>query len=121
MTRRSRRNRAAAADPGGGGTPPRSSAALRLISVILRSRQAAMLGAAVEEPAQRGEQLGLVQQERIVALVGRDLDKADIGGDGVERMHQLAALARREQPVAGERNDPEAGIRAANPLSRPPR
>ena len=40
-------------------------------------------------------------------VFSRDLDKADIGGDGVQRMHQLAAFRGREQPVAGKRDDAE--------------
>ena len=54
-----------------------------------RSGQPAVLGAAGQKAAQGLEQLGLVQQEGVVALVGLDLDKADIGGDGVQRMDQL--------------------------------
>ena len=70
-----------------------------------------------QKAAQGREQLRLVQQERVVALVGLDLDKADIGGDRVQRVHDGAALRGREQPVAGERDDAEARLRAAE---RPP-
>ena len=39
------------------------------------------------------EQLRLVQQEGVVALVGLDLDEADIGGDRVQRVHDLRLSA----------------------------
>src|SRR5579883_3353335 len=73
----------------------------------LVAAEAAMLGAAGEKAAQGREQFGLVQQEGVVPLVALDLDKADIGGHRVERMHDLAALRGREQPVASERDDAE--------------
>src|SRR5579884_2791839 len=73
-----------------------------------RGGQAAVLGAAGEEAAQCLEQLRLVQQEGVVALVGLDLDETDVGGDSIERVHDLAALGGREQPVASERDDAEA-------------
>ena len=47
-----------------------------------------------------------------MAVVGLDLDEADIGGNRVQRMHDLAALLGGEQPVAGEGHEAEARARA---------
>src|SRR5262245_65611376 len=41
----------------------------------------------IEEAANGGEELGLIEQEGVVALVGLHLDEADVGGDGIQRMH----------------------------------
>src|SRR5215212_11342789 len=91
----------------------RRSVAPRLIAGSApEAGDAAMLGTAGQKSAQRGEQLRLLQQEGVVSLVGLDLDKADIGGDGVQRVHQRATLGRREQPVTGERDDAETRLRA---------
>src|SRR5690606_41254714 len=54
-------------------------------------------------------ELGLVQQEGVVALIRLDLDEADVRGDGIECMNQPLRLAGGEEPVAGEGNDAEAG------------
>ena len=75
-------------------------------------RQAATLGAAGHKAAQCREQLGLVQQKRVMPLVGLDLDEADIGGDRVEGMDQGPAFGGRKQPIAGERDDAEAWLGA---------
>ena len=64
----------------------------------------------VQEAGDRVEQLRLVQQKGVVALVGLDLDEADIGRHRVQRVHDLAALARRIEPVAGEGDDAEARL-----------
>ena len=45
--------------------------------VTLRRLQAARLGGAVEEAAHDREQFRLVEQERVVALVGHDLGERD--------------------------------------------
>ena len=47
---------------------------------------------AVEEAAQCGEELRLLQQKGVMAFVGGDLNEAHIGGDGV----LLASLARKK-------------------------
>ena len=47
-----------------------------------------------------------------MALVGLDLDEADVGGHRVQRLHDLAALARGVEPVAGEGDHAEARLGA---------
>ena len=47
-----------------------------------------------------------------MALVGLHLDEADVGRHGIQRVHDLAALARRVEPVAGERHHAEPGLGA---------
>src|SRR5215469_10111662 len=64
-----------------------------------------MLGAAVQKTAQRFKQFGLVQQKGVVSVVGRNLDKADIGRRSIQCVDDLSALEGREKPVAGERDD----------------
>ena len=71
-----------------------------------------MLGTAGEKAAQGREQLGLLQQKRVMPVFGGDLDKADIRRHRVQRMHHLAAFRGREQPVAGERDHAKARARA---------
>src|SRR5690606_9076466 len=61
----------------------------------------------VDESADGRKQLRLVEQKRVVALVALDLDERDVGGDGVERLHDLLRLPCRVEPVAGERHDAE--------------
>src|SRR5579862_4481240 len=75
--------------------------------------QAAMLGAAGKEAAQGRVKLGLVEQECVMAFVGRDLDEADIGGGSVERVHDLAILRGRIEPVARKGDGAEPRLRAA--------
>ena len=70
------------------------------------------VGGRIEEAAHGREQLRLLQQEGVVALVGLDLDEADVGRHGVQRLHDLAALARRIEPVAGEGDHAEARLGA---------
>src|SRR6185437_7646410 len=79
--------------------------------------QAAMARAAVEETAQRREEFRLLEQERVVTLVGLDLNEADIRRDRVERVNDGAALPRRIEPVAGERDQTEPRRRAAERIS----
>src|SRR6516165_7880884 len=74
--------------------------------------QSAMLGAPGQEAAQGREQLWLVQQKGVVSVLGRDLDKADIGRHRVQGVDQFAAFGGREQPVAGERDHAKARARA---------
>src|SRR3982074_1904920 len=114
IRRRSRRSSSGSAGElaGAASGVPKRSAALRSAMSAPEAGQAAMLGAAGQEAAQGCEQLRLVQQKSVVTLVGLDLDKADIGGDRVQRMHQGAALRGREQPIAGEGDDAEARLRA---------
>ena len=47
-----------------------------------------------------------------MALVGLHLDEADVGRHRVQRVHDLAALARGIEPVAGERHHAEARLGA---------
>ena len=47
-----------------------------------------------------------------MAALGLELDEADIGGDRVQRVHDLPALLGREQPVAGERDQAEPRLGA---------
>ena len=49
-------------------------------------------GCRVEKAARGGEQLRLVEQERVVALVAVDLDEAHGSGGGVQRMHEGARI-----------------------------
>src|SRR5205814_4967983 len=102
ISRRSRRNSSGAEDAmlGPPASIPSGNAALRSAISAPETGQAVMLGTAGQKAAQCREQLRLVQQKRIVALVGLDLDKADIGRDRVQRMHQGAAFRGREQPIA---------------------
>src|SRR5258708_4083192 len=74
-----------------------------------RSRKAAMLGAASQETAERGEEFLLLEQEGIVAFIGCDLDEADIRAGCVEGVDDGAVLRGRVKPVAGEGYDAEAG------------
>src|SRR6267378_805047 len=114
IRRRSRRSSSGAAEElaGAASGVPKRSAALRSAMSAPEAGQAAMLGAAGQEAAQGREQLRLVQQKSVVTLVGLDLDKADIGGHRIQRMHQGAALRSRKQPIAGEGDDAEAWLRA---------
>src|SRR5881275_1998214 len=89
---------------------PSGNAALRSAMSAPETGQAAMLGAAGQKAAQGREQLRFVQQKRVVTLV--DLDKADIGRDRVQRMHQGSAFRCWEQPIAGEGDDAEPRLRA---------
>src|SRR5690349_1172907 len=75
--------------------------------------EAAMFRAAREETAEHAIELRHVEQEGVMARVALDLDEADIGRNRVQRIDDHAALARREQPVAGEGNGAEAHRRAA--------
>src|SRR5262249_37072022 len=75
--------------------------------------EAAFHACRIQESADGGEELGLFQQEGVVSIVGLDLDERDIGGNGVQRVHDLAALARWVEPVARERHDAEACLGAA--------
>src|SRR5437763_5714488 len=106
ISRRSRRNSSGALGTSfacWAAVMARRSVAPRLIAGSApETGDAAMLGTAGQKAAQGGEQLRLVRQEAVVPLVGLDLDKADMGGDGVQRVHQRATLGSREQPVAGE-------------------
>ena len=79
-----------------------------------------MFGGAFEEARQGGVKLRLVEQEGVVALVGLDLDEADIGGYGVQRMDDRPAFGGGEQPVAGERDDAEAHLGAAKGIGQHP-
>src|SRR5437868_15475985 len=74
---------------------------------LLGAAEAAVLGAAVQKAVQRLEQLRLVQQKRVVPVIGSDLDKADVARSSVQRMHDLPAFRGRKQPVAGEGDDAE--------------
>src|SRR5512144_3450099 len=49
-------------------------------------RQAAMLRRAREETAQYPAEVGLVEQECVVAVVGDDFGEADVGGDRAQGM-----------------------------------
>src|SRR5712671_5906554 len=90
----------------------RRSVAPRLIACSApEAGDAAVLGTAGQKSAQGGEQLRLLQQEGVVPLVGLDLDKADVGGDGIQRVHQRATLGSWEQPIAGERDRAKARLR----------
>src|SRR5262245_54775719 len=80
---------------------------------VMTGLEPAAVGAAVEEAAQGGKEFRLLEQEGVMPLVALDLDEADVGGDGVEGMDEGAALARREQPVAGEGDEAEAHGRVA--------
>ncbi len=66
----------------------------------------------VDEAARRREQLGDVEQEGVVALVGLDLDEGHRRARRVQRMHDGPAVRGREQPVGGEGHDAEARLRA---------
>src|SRR5690606_2559415 len=91
----------------------RSMRMVRRAGVASISGDSPMLGTAGDEAAQRREQFRLVEQERVMSLVALDLDEADIGRDGVQRMDDGAVLCRRKQPVAGEGHDAEAHRRVA--------
>src|SRR6187455_3774002 len=56
----------------------------------LAVREAARLGGAVQEAAHDRQQLRLVEQEGVVALVGDDLGERDARAGGVERVHDGA-------------------------------
>ena len=53
-----------------------------------------LAAAALRKPRTVANSSGSSQQEGVVALVGLDLDEADVGGHRVQRLHDLAALAR---------------------------
>src|SRR5580700_2123828 len=115
MRRRSRRRSLGAgtgAVAGCAALTARRSVALRLIGSRPEAGDAAMLGAPGQEAAQGREQLGLVQQEGVMSLVGLDLDKADIRRDSVEGVDERPAFRGREQPVAGEGDDAETRLPA---------
>src|SRR5579872_6706699 len=68
---------------------------------------------AVVAAAERREELGLVEQEGVVAFVGLDLDEAHVGGGGVEGVHDHPVLGCGIEPVAGEGDHAEARAGAA--------
>ena len=55
-----------------------------------------------------------------MTVVGLELDEADIGGDRIQRMHDLPALLGGEQPVAGERDEAEARLGAEKGVGEHP-
>ncbi len=72
---------------------------LRHGEIVFQTRQHRYLAAAgrprglrgaFQEAAHDGEQFRLVEQESVVALVGRDFGKRDAGAGGIERMHDGA-------------------------------
>src|SRR5215469_14009365 len=106
--------RSTRAPPGARAASAMVRSCLRRESIIVAApsslrRQAARPGGAVEETAHDGEQLRLLQQEGVVALVGDDLGEGDARPAGIEGMHDGARIGGREQPVRGERNHAEAG------------
>src|SRR6266446_3902389 len=52
------------------------------------------------------------------ALVGCDLDEADIRGRRVEGMDDGAVLGRRVEPIAGEGNDAKARLGVAEGIGK---
>src|SRR5258708_24467126 len=90
---------------------------LRRESIIIAApssshrRQAARLRGTIEKAAHDGEQLRLLQQEGVVALVGDDLGERDARAAGIERMHDGARIKGRKQPVRGEGDHAETGGR----------
>src|SRR5450830_604791 len=84
----------------------------RVLMASALRRKATRLAGAVEEAAHNAEQFRLVEQEGVVALVGDDLGERDAGTRRVERVHDRARLGGRKQPIAGEGNHAEAGLRA---------
>jgi len=54
-----------------------------------------------------------------VATVGFDLDEGDGRAGRVQRVDDRAALLGRKQPVAGERDQAEAGFRAGKGIGQP--
>src|SRR5262249_59690173 len=66
------------------------------------------------------KQFRLLEQERVVPLVGDDLRERDARGTRVERVHDGARLDRRKQPVAGERYHAETRLGAAERLGEYP-
>ncbi len=80
-----------------------------------------MLGGAVEKARQRRVELGLVEQEGVVALVGLDLDEADIGRDRVERMDDGAAFrVGKSQSEVKETTQKRTCVPWKAPASKPP-
>ena len=57
-----------------------------------RSRETAMPANPVQEPGNGIVKLGLVQQKRVMALVGFNLNETDIGGDSIQRTDNLSAF-----------------------------
>src|SRR5438045_9067487 len=98
ISRRSRRNSSGAEDAmlGPPASIPSGNAALRSAISAPETGQAVMLGTAGQKAAQCREQLRLVQQNRIVALVGPALAKADIGRHPVPRMPRADAAQGRQ-------------------------
>src|SRR5438477_8720375 len=82
------------------------------------SVDATAFGRSVQEAAQRLFELGLVQQEGIVALVALDFHEADIGRDRVQRLHHRPALPRGKEPVTGEGEEAEAHRGAAEHIGQ---
>src|ERR1700722_8033190 len=103
--------------PGVRAAPAMVRSYLRRFSISPR-RQAARLRGAFEEAADDAEQFRLVEQECVMALVGRDLGERDAGAGGIERMNDGAGFRGREQPVAGERDHAKPRRRAAKRVRR---
>ena len=80
--------------------------------------QPARFAGAVQEAANDAEHFRLLEQEGVVALVGDDFGKRHPRARGVERMHDGAGFRGWEQPVAGERNHTEPGLRALESIGQ---
>ena len=83
------------------GWPGLIEACLASIAILWRS-QSAPPGTGVEKAPDGRKQFRLVEQEGIVTFIAFDLDERDVGGDGVERLDDLAVVARRIEPVGRE-------------------
>lgn len=77
-----------------------------------------MLSRALKETTKHAVKFRHIQKKGIVAAIGLDLGEADIGGDGIERVHDAAAFDGGVKPVAGEGDDAETDGRMVEELGR---
>src|ERR1700759_465026 len=75
--------------------------------------QAARTAGRLQERARNIDELGHVEQERVVAAIGLDLGERYPRAGGVERVDQRPRFRGRKQPVGGKRHHAKPGLDAA--------
>ena len=69
-----------------------------------------MFGGGFDKAIDGGEKFWLVEQEGIMAAIGFNFNKRNIGRVGGESVDDLPAFPGGEEPIAGEGDDAEAGF-----------
>src|ERR1700730_2419871 len=81
------------------------------ISSLHRCRKSTRLRRTLQKAAHNVEQFRLLEEERVVALVGDDLAKRNPRAPGIERVHNRTRIRGRKQPIGGKRDHAEQGGR----------